>query len=66
MMTGGQGVIIRRPSVAESLRVLLGGADCGGAMGVVEMALSPGASGPPLPVAWAFIQRHRTCRHRTC
>jgi quercetin dioxygenase-like cupin family protein len=48
MMTGGQGVIIRRPSVAESLRVLLGGADCGGAMGVVEMALSPGTSGPPL------------------
>ena len=47
-MTGSRGVIIRRPSVAESLRVLLGEADCGGAMGVVEMALSPGASGPPL------------------
>ena len=47
-MTGGSGVIIRRPSVAESLRILLGEADCDGALGVVEMALSPGASGPPL------------------
>jgi quercetin dioxygenase-like cupin family protein len=47
-MTGGSGVIIRRPSVAESLRILLGEADCDGALGVVEMALSPGVSGPPL------------------
>jgi quercetin dioxygenase-like cupin family protein len=47
-MTSGQGVIIHRPSVAESLRILLGEADCDGALGVVEMALSPGASGPPL------------------
>jgi hypothetical protein len=47
-MTGGSGVIIRRPSVAESLRILLGNADCDGALGVVEMALSPGASGPPV------------------
>jgi len=47
-MTGGSGVIIRRPNVAESLRILLGGADCDGALGVVEMALSPGVSGPPL------------------
>jgi hypothetical protein len=47
-MTSGQGVIIHRPSVAASLRILLGEADCDGAMGVVEMALSPGASGPPL------------------
>jgi hypothetical protein len=47
-MTGGSGVIIRRPSVADSLRILLGKADCDGALGVVEMALSPGASGPPL------------------
>jgi quercetin dioxygenase-like cupin family protein len=47
-MTGGSGVIIRWPSVAESLRILLGEADCDGALGVVEMALSPGVSGPPL------------------
>jgi quercetin dioxygenase-like cupin family protein len=47
-MTSGRGVIIHRPTVAESLRILLGEADCDGAMGVVEMALSPGASGPPL------------------
>ena len=47
-MTGGSGVIIRRPSVPESLRILLGEADCDGALGVVEMALSPGVSGPPL------------------
>jgi uncharacterized cupin superfamily protein len=47
-MTGGSGVIIRGPSVAESLRILLGEADCDGALGVVEMALSPGVSGPPL------------------
>ena len=39
-MTGGSGVIIRRPSVVESLRILLGEADCDGALGVVEMALS--------------------------
>jgi hypothetical protein len=31
-MTGGSGVIIRRPSVAESLRILLGEADCDGAL----------------------------------
>ena len=47
-MTGGSGVIIRRPSVAESLRILLGEADCDGALGVAEIALSPGVSGPPL------------------
>jgi hypothetical protein len=47
-VTGGSGVIIRRPSVAESLRILLGEADCDGALGVVEMALSPGVSGPRL------------------
>ena len=47
-MTGGSGVIIRRPSVAESLRILLGEADSDGALGVVEMTLSPGVSGPPL------------------
>jgi quercetin dioxygenase-like cupin family protein len=47
-MTGGSGVIIRRPGVAESLRILLGEADCDGALGVVEIALSPGVSGPPL------------------
>src|SRR5215213_745055 len=29
-MTGGSGVIIRRPSVAESLRILLNEADCDG------------------------------------
>jgi uncharacterized cupin superfamily protein len=46
-MTGGSGVIIRRPSVAESLRILLAEADCDGALGVVEMALSSGVSGPP-------------------
>ena len=47
-MTSGRGVLIQQPSVAESLRILLGAADCDGAMGVVEMVLSPGASGPPL------------------
>jgi hypothetical protein len=40
-MTGGSGMIIRRPSVAESLRILLDEADCDGALGVVELALPP-------------------------
>ncbi len=35
-MTTGRGVI-RRPAVGESLRILLGAADCDGALGVVEM-----------------------------
>src|SRR5215218_1491569 len=47
-MTSGLGVIVQRPTVAESLRILLGAANCDGALGVVEMSLSPGASGPPL------------------
>jgi quercetin dioxygenase-like cupin family protein len=47
-MTSGRGVLIQQPSVAESLRILLRDADCDGAMGAVEMVLSPGASGPPL------------------
>jgi hypothetical protein len=59
-MTGGSGVIIRRPSVAESLRILLGEADCDGALGVVEMALplvSPGRRCTCIP---------RTRRPSTC
>ena len=52
-MTGGSGVIIRRPSVAESLRILLGEADCDGALGVVEMALSPGVRAAAAPASHA-------------
>jgi quercetin dioxygenase-like cupin family protein len=47
-MTATSGVIIRPPSVPESLRILLSEAECDGALGVVEMTLSAGTSGPPL------------------
>src|SRR5216117_34641 len=65
-MTGGSGVIIRRPSVAESLRILLGEADCDGALGVVEMALSPGASGPPLHLHPTHAEAFSTCSPGNC
>jgi quercetin dioxygenase-like cupin family protein len=48
-MTTGRGVI-RRPSLGEAMRILLGEHDSDGALGVVEMALAPGATGPPLHV----------------
>jgi hypothetical protein len=65
-MTGGSGVIIRRPSVAESLRILLGEADCDGALGVVEMALSPGVFGPPLHLHPTRTRRPSTCSPVNC
>lgn len=65
-MTSGRGVLIQQPSVAESLRILLGDADCDGAMGAVEMVLSPGASGPPRYTCTPRMRRPSTCLAVSC
>ena len=48
-MTTVRGVI-HRPDAGEELRILLSERECGGALGVVEMTLAPGDTGPPLHV----------------
>jgi quercetin dioxygenase-like cupin family protein len=48
-MTTSRGVI-HRASTGEALRILLGERDCDGVLGVVEMSLGPGDTGPPLHV----------------
>ena len=48
-MTPVRGVI-RWPGAGEELRILLSERECGGSLGVVEMTLAPGDTGPPLHV----------------
>ena len=47
MTAGG---IVRRPTGAEELRILLSARENADALGVVEMVLAAGATGPPLHV----------------
>jgi quercetin dioxygenase-like cupin family protein len=48
-MASARGVV-RTPTEGELLRVLMNGADSDDGFGCVEMALTPGSSGPPLHV----------------